>query len=104
MRPHDRSIGQCDGHDLILKMQPMEEGFLAKLVMPGLVPGIHVLAALARFRTESSFCSFRHVAGARASFDHLVGQREQRGRHGEAERIRGLTINDEFELCRQLDG
>jgi hypothetical protein len=41
---------------------------------------------------------------ARASFDHLVGQREQRGRHGEAERIRGLTINDEVELCRQLDG
>src|SRR5258707_661955 len=37
-------------------------------------------------------------------FDHLVGQREQRGRHGEAERIRGLTINDEFELCWQLDG
>jgi hypothetical protein len=35
--------------------------------------------------------------------DHLDGQREQRGRHGEAERIRGLTINDEFELCRQLD-
>ena len=36
--------------------------------------------------------------------DHLIGQREQRGRHGEAERIRGLAINDEFELCRQLDG
>jgi hypothetical protein len=41
---------------------------------------------------------------ARASFDHLVDQREQCGRHGEAERIRGLTINNEFELCRQLDG
>jgi hypothetical protein len=59
---------------------------------------------LARFPTESSFCSFRHIAGARASFDHLVGQREQRGRHGEAKRFRGLTINDEFELCRQVDG
>jgi hypothetical protein len=53
------------------------------------------------FRTESTFC--RHVAGARASFDHLVGQCEQLGRHGEAERIRGLTINDEFELGRQLN-
>ena len=28
---------------------------------------------------------------------------EQRGRHGEAERIRGLTIDDEFELGRLLD-
>ena len=27
-------------------MQPVEQGFLAKLVMPGLVPGIHVLAPL----------------------------------------------------------
>jgi len=26
-------------------MQPMDEGFLEKLVMPGLVPGIRVLAA-----------------------------------------------------------
>src|SRR5712672_3361275 len=41
---------------------------------------------------------------AKLIVDHLVGQREQRVRHGEAERIRGLTINDEFELRRQLDG
>ena len=26
-------------------MQPMDKGFLEKLVMPGLVPGIHVFAA-----------------------------------------------------------
>jgi hypothetical protein len=37
-----------------------------------------------------------------ASFDHVVGLGEQRGRHGEAERIRGLTIDDEFELGRRL--
>src|SRR3979411_2104660 len=31
-------------------MQPMEWGFLSKLVMPGLVPGIHVLSALKQER------------------------------------------------------
>ena len=36
-------------------------------------------------------------------FDHLVSLGEQRGRHGEAERIRGLAIDDEFELGRLLD-
>src|SRR5262245_31267914 len=30
--------------------------------------------------------------------DHLVGLGEQRGRHGEAERIRGLAIYDQLEL------
>jgi hypothetical protein len=38
-----------------------------------------------------------------ASFDHVVGLGKQRGRHGEAERIRGLEIDDEFELGRLLD-
>src|SRR6266446_10676487 len=36
-------------------------------------------------------------------FDHVVGLGEQRGRHSEAERIRGLAIDDEFELGRLLD-
>jgi hypothetical protein len=31
-----------------LKKQPTELGFLAKLVMPGLVPGIHVLLPLSQ--------------------------------------------------------
>src|SRR5216684_6169112 len=39
----------------------------------------------------------------RLSFDHLVSLGKQRGRHGEAERIRGPAIYDEFELGRLLD-
>src|SRR6516162_3397652 len=34
------------------------------------------------------------------SLDHLVGNREQRWRNGEAERLRSLEIDDQFELCR----
>ena len=37
------------------------------------------------------------------SFDHLVGAREQRRRHVEAERLRHDQVNDEVELGRLLD-
>jgi hypothetical protein len=37
-------------------------------------------------------------------FDHIVSLGEQRGRDGEAERIRGLAIYDEFEFGRLLNG
>ena len=37
-------------------------------------------------------------------FDHIVSLGEQRGRYGEAERIRGLAIYDEFEFGRLLNG
>ena len=33
----------------------------------------------------------------------IVGNREQRWRNGEAERLRSLEIDDQFELCRLLD-
>ena len=31
-------------------------------------------------------------------FDHLVGERKQRRRHFEAERLSGLEVNDELEF------
>jgi hypothetical protein len=32
------------------------------------------------------------------SFDYVIGAREQVRRHGEAERLRGLEVDDELEL------
>ena len=40
----------------------------------------------------------------RPSFDHLVGAREKRIRHGEAERLRRLQVDNELKLCWRLDG
>ena len=39
----------------------------------------------------------------RALFDHLVGAREQRRRHVEAERLGGLEVDHELELDRLHD-
>ena len=36
------------------------------------------------------------------SFDHLVGTREQSRGNFEAERLSGLEIHDQLELCRLL--
>jgi hypothetical protein len=41
---------------------------------------------------------------AASLFDHLVGAREQRRRHGKAERLRGLEIDSKFVLVRGLHG
>jgi hypothetical protein len=37
-------------------------------------------------------------------FDHLVGAGEQRGRDGQAERLRGLEVDDKLEFGRLLNG
>ena len=36
--------------------------------------------------------------------DHLVGELQQRLRHGEAERLGGSQVNDQIEFGRQLNG
>jgi hypothetical protein len=36
-------------------------------------------------------------------FDHLVGEREQRGRHVNGEGLGGQEINDHVEFCRLRD-
>jgi hypothetical protein len=43
-------------------------------------------------RTALSPCA------SRASFDHLVGAREQRWRHVETEGLRGFEIDDQLDL------
>jgi hypothetical protein len=43
-----------------------------------------------------------HMRKQLASFDHLVGAGEDRGRYGEVERLGGFQIDEEFELGRQL--
>jgi hypothetical protein len=36
--------------------------------------------------------------------DHLIGGGQQRFRNGEAERLGGLEVDDEFEFGRELNG
>jgi hypothetical protein len=48
---------------------------------------------------------FRVVPEATSArlFDHLVDAGEQRRRHGQAKRLRGLEIDDQIEFGRLLD-
>jgi hypothetical protein len=49
-------------------------------------------------RTEESATLVEH-----ALLDHLVRPPQHRGRDGEAERLRGLEVDDQFELRGLLD-
>src|SRR5205823_2493706 len=52
-------------------------------------------------RRNPACCQNRSFA--RRSFDHLVGAGEKGLRHRQAERLRGLNVDDQLELGRLLD-
>src|SRR5687768_15533096 len=55
-------------------------------------------------RCRGSLRAAPMTSRACGSLDHLIGPRQQRRRDGEAERFRGLEVDDELELRRSLDG
>src|SRR2546421_11267938 len=55
------------------------------------------------FATTPPWSSLRSDPAPSASFDHLVGAREQGRGHGEPQGPRGPEVDDELELGRLLD-
>src|ERR1043166_1249508 len=64
-----------------------------------------VIAAASRRPMRSSFMVVSTIRGEGkpALFDHLVGNCEQRGGNGDAERFRGLQVDHELEPGRLFD-
>src|SRR6266481_6342789 len=78
----------------------LASGWLARLYREGVEPS----GSLQRFQITSLVPLFWIYPGAReVSLDHLVGDREQLVSHVQAERLRGLEIDHEFEAGRLLD-
>ena len=73
------------------------------------ISGLAVQKAMSALPPKADMCSaaayvrFVPIADIRHSFDHLVGAAKERGRESEAERLRSLEIDDEFDLRRPLD-
>src|SRR5207237_6037806 len=56
-------------------------------------------------RQDTSACPVRAKTGSRLTLlDHLVGERQQGRGHDDAERFRGLEVDDKRKLARLLDG
>src|SRR5262249_48659091 len=63
----------------------------------------HPLALLRPRRKRPGSCAAEQRDElATFSLDHLVGEREQRGRNGEADRLSGWHVDDKLYLCRKL--
>src|SRR5882757_86542 len=54
--------------------------------------------------TPSCRRRFNFFALRDTSFNHIIRRHLQRQRHGEAERLGGLEVDDQFELGRRLHG
>jgi hypothetical protein len=54
-------------------------------------------------KSDTAPCPTSAIAEVALSFDHLIAAGEQRRRHAEAERLRGLQVDSQFEFCRLLD-
>src|SRR5437764_9936006 len=59
-------------------------------------------SAIRHHRLPASRHTYAGLVRGPASFYHLVGAGEERLRHSEAERLRGLHIHDELIFCRCL--
>jgi hypothetical protein len=83
--------------------------------VPRLVPALRLIAEssekAAHFLRQPSDWTFEQSAVGQFDynkplaclFDHLVGTGEYAGRNGDAERLRGLEIYNQFEFGRLLD-
>jgi len=64
-----------------------------------------IIGEVAYVRPHRHSCPLKWTCPVRKSgalFDHLVGERQQGRGHDDAERLRGLQVDEEIELLRPL--